>query len=137
MKTETKEEIPQSQDQGIALKEIRFSSGSLYVKDVPGKGWGVFSSQKIEKGALIERAPVLALAGEGPDELMHYLYFHEEQGYCVGLGYTSLYNHSHNPNTWWSIDSMSITITAAENIEPDTEIVIDYGWDDYHWEDKK
>ena len=79
--------------------------GTLYIKDSPGKGKGVFTHEAIEAGTLIEIAPVIVLP-EKDCELIdksflytyYFLWGDQHKNYAICLGYGSLYNHNYTPN---------------------------------------
>ena len=97
------------------------------------KGRGVFAKARIEKDHLVEKAPTIELAKPGDisavqeTDLAYYTF--ELEGIThLGLGYTSLYNHSDEPNTRLIIAGRSITVTAARDIAKGEELTHDYGW---------
>ena len=110
----------------------------------PGKGRGVVAGQDIKKGELIERSPVLVIPdgdrrGIDPSILFTYIFMWEEG--CVEedlykhrgragvvLGYTSMLNHSFDPNADYKhhIDEAMLDIYAVKDIEAGEEITIDY-----------
>lgn len=110
----------------------------------PQKGRGIVSLQDIKAGELIERSPVLLVphrdrSSVDPTIIFTYV-FMWEHGTCeedlykhegraaIALGFTSLLNHSYNPNAVFHrhIDEMMIDILAARDIEAGDEITIDY-----------
>jgi hypothetical protein len=108
---------------------------SLRVADSPIHGLGVFATRDFEPGELLERSPVLVIADE-----------HEElvagtalDGYCftwdgglaVGLGWTSLYNHSNHPNAryWTMPEEGVIEVVAHTRIRRGDEVLVTYNGD--------
>lgn len=51
--------------------------------------------------------------------------------YVIGLGYTSLYNHSDTNNAYWTTNEYGIVIAATRNILENEQIFIHYG--DAYW----
>lgn len=115
----------------------------IYVDKSPIHGWGVFASQDIETGEIIEEVPVLELPinkGEVTSLLIDYR-FNWPQGVewdkqVVGLGFASLYNHSNDANAYWVSDLEKNTFKFISNkkITSGDEIFIWYG-DVNYWND--
>ena len=115
----------------------------IYVDKSPILGWGVFASQDIETGEIIEEVPVLELPinkGEVTSLLIDYR-FNWPQGVewdkqVVGLGFASLYNHSNDANAYWVSDLEKNTFKFISNkkISSGDEIFIWYG-DVSYWND--
>ena len=99
---------------------------------VPKAGKGIFAAENIEKGEIIEIAPILVL--EFSDfidtkwNLLFEYYFWLDDFVVLALGYGSLYNHSQNPNCEYVInrDQKTIKFTATQRIIKDEEIYINY-----------
>ncbi|MBI3138595.1 MAG: SET domain-containing protein-lysine N-methyltransferase [Sphingobacteriales bacterium] len=107
----------------------------LYIKNVKGKGRGVFSRQLIRKDELIESCPLIVLPGEDHDAAIssrladYFFNFNKEEGtLALVLGFGSLYNHAVNPNAVYELDREARTMTyhALEDIPAGTEICINY-----------
>ena len=115
----------------------------IYVDKSPIHGWGVFASQDIDTGEIIEEVPVLELPinkGEVTSLLIDYR-FNWPQGVewdkqVVGLGFASLYNHSNDANAYWVSDLEKNTFKFISNkkISSGDEIFIWYG-DVNYWND--
>ncbi|MBX3011996.1 MAG: SET domain-containing protein-lysine N-methyltransferase [Caldilineaceae bacterium] len=107
----------------------------LYVREIEGKGRGVFTQGRIHSGALIERAPVIILPAREWDQiertvLFNYCYgWGEDSAMALGLG--SLYNHSYQPNAIYTRNfaEQVIEYTALRDIEADEEITVNYNCD--------
>jgi SET domain-containing protein len=107
----------------------------LYVKDVKNKGRGVFTTQPIAKGTLVEKAPVLTIPVKETKHLDHTRLFHyyfkwgksEKMG-AIFLGYGSVYNHSFTPNLESSMDfdDDSASFVALRDIKAGEELLINY-----------
>jgi SET domain-containing protein len=107
----------------------------LTVGDSPGKGRGVFATEMITAGTLLERAPVI-IVPTGQWELMHKtilfdFYFAWGEHSAIALGFGSLYNHSYHPNARFvkHLAEGWIEFFALRIIEPDEEILINYNGD--------
>ncbi len=107
----------------------------LYIIEEEVKGRGVFTSEDLQKGDLIEICPIIKIpAGQLNDldktHLYDYYFLWEESGYeaCIALGYGSLYNHNAVANAEVIMDYIdgAIKIKASKTIEAGSEILIDY-----------
>ncbi len=99
---------------------------------------GVFSSESIPKGSVIEICAVIIIPKEEMEDLkktaLYNYYFdwdEEEHNGAIALGYGSLYNHAYQPNAEYVLDYNMNTITfyAYKNIEVGEEITINYNGD--------
>ncbi len=115
-------------------KKIR-QAGHLYLSASPFHGTGVFSHKAIRKGEIIEKAPVILIDATENDILKHTALYHyyflvnkPETPVAIGLGYSSLYNHSCPSNAGYKIKTGKsiIIIKAARDIAPGEEITINY-----------
>lgn len=107
----------------------------LYVKDVKGKGRGVFTSEPIPKGTKIEESPVVVLSKKDTDktdktELHNYLFVWGDRKVkaCMALGYCSVYNHSYTPNCDHEMDyeKHTMIIKTLRDIKKGEELLINY-----------
>lgn len=107
----------------------------LYILDSKDKSRGVYTSIEIQKGDLIEIAPVIVIPkAELPlihKTVLHDYYFlwGESLEHCaIALGNGSLYNHATFPNATFEldIDNRTVDIYAIQDIEPGDEITINY-----------
>lgn len=93
--------------------------------------WGVFAVDYIEKGEIIEIAPLLIVekATAKSESLIDYVFKLENDRYALGLGFASLYNHRNQPIAAWNINEQNntITFTAIRDIMPSEEIFVSYG----------
>jgi hypothetical protein len=98
-------------------------------------GRGVYSDQAIAAGALIERAPVIALPPTQVTDLsrtsLHDYWFAcglQGEGAALVAGFGSLYNHASAPNAVYSKDvaSAQVEFVAARPIGAGEEIRVDY-----------
>jgi uncharacterized protein len=109
------------------------------IRNSSGRGRGVFATDAIAPGTVIEAAPVIVLpAAECPalDQTVIYdYYFHwdgdpdgEGRG-ALGLGLVTLCNHSNRPRA--RVDrnhaQHTLDLIAATSIAPGEEVTIDYG----------
>lgn len=111
---------------------------TLYIKEIPEKGRGVFSSEPIKAGALIEICPVIVCPPEDRkwiDQTFLYNYYFlwedDLKSTAIALGFGSLYNHSYTPNAKYATyyEDQEIVFTALTDIPADTEITVNYNHD--------
>ena len=110
----------------------------LYIGPSDIDSRGVFSTQPIPKGSIIEICPVVVISS---DEMLHlkktalYDYYfdwqEEMENGVIALGYGSLYNHSYQPNAEYILDYefKSLEFHALRDIEAGEEITINYNGD--------
>ena len=108
------------------------------VANSEGKGRGVFATKSFKEGDTIEIAPTIVIPDKdwsfvSNSDLCDYFFERDEGEAVIALGYASLYNHSFEANADYFVASDRIVITATEDIEKGDEIVIDYGWDSWHY----
>ena len=110
-------------------------SSAVAIKPSNLHGNGVFAQQLFKPGTLIETAPVILMEQTDKDFLqttMLYSYYFvvgdKKFPVALGLGYSSLYNHSYNANAVYSISlkNASIKIRAFKTIKPGEEITLNY-----------
>jgi SET domain-containing protein len=110
-------------------------SSLICIKQVPGKGRGVFACSPIRKGQVIEHAPVLIVpinslvGGLKNPTLLKYFYLWTKTTVAISLGYGSLYNHSYRPNAEYEHARASMIYRALRNIAAGEEITINYNGD--------
>lgn len=105
----------------------------IEVRNVPGKGRGVFATEDIPAGTEIERVPVLlmpeddALNDVCSDLLSHYVFEWEEGVVALALGFGSMYNHSYDANARYDDEGKQTKVyTAVKDIVAGEEITINY-----------
>ncbi|MEZ4387015.1 MAG: SET domain-containing protein [Candidatus Krumholzibacteriia bacterium] len=105
----------------------------IEIREVPGKGRGVFALRDFAPGQAIERAPVVVLKDSQYELLNHttlrdYYFDWGGDNCAIPLGYSLIYNHSDEPNAETRRDRMADTITfvAIRPIAAGEEIVHRY-----------
>ncbi len=108
-------------------------SDAIIVKQIKGKGRGVFARRAIAKGETIESVPVLVMTS---DEFAEGLANTPLKDYCfrwgtdkvaLALGYGSLYNHSYRPNARYDdVGRQTKAFVAIREIAEGEEITINY-----------
>ena len=115
----------------------------LFIDDTAARGRGVFSSENIDAGVLIEVSPVIVMSAEErrllDQTLLHDYIFEwgpDQQQCCMALGWVPLYNHSSSANCEYEMDFdhalMGIRTTRA--IAAGEELFINYNGE---WNDTK
>jgi hypothetical protein len=118
---------------GTVTKKIEM----LYLKNVNGKGRGVFSDLPVLAGSLIEKAPAIPIPADQQDAvsstvLNNYVYeWDDKSTFAVAGGYGSFYNHSYAPNAKYEFRTKlkEIWIVAVKDIAAGDEILINYNGD--------
>ena len=100
-------------------------------------GWGVFATDPISAGELLEEVPFQYLDMDSTAfESVRYYWPRDEpwEGMAVPAGYAMLYNHSDTANADWETleTELLFRFFATRNIETNEEILIDYGVN-YSW----
>ena len=107
----------------------------LEIKNIPGKGRGIFASSPIERGVCFERSPVLVIPqGEKrfvrKTVIAEYYFSWGPKGKdrALALGYGSLLNHSYHPNAnfKFNYEDNTIDFYALRPISIGEEITINY-----------
>jgi len=114
-----------------------FASNKVYVarSKIKNSGRGVFATQDIKKGELIEKCSVIEIPKHDLSNLnesilvTYFFYFGKnKERLAVALGFGSIYNHTYSPNATYKIKHREKTIDfiALNNIKKDDEITINY-----------
>ncbi len=107
-----------------------------YIGSAGKKGRGVFARKRLKSGEIIEIAPYIQIPPRDDSRLSDTIiesYWFEIKGKwsALGLGHSSLYNHSVEPNAEFTLNAKrrTITIKALKSISRDEEITINYGYE--------
>ncbi len=99
------------------------------------KGLGVFATNDIKKGELIEEAPLLLMSMKEFElikktKLYYYFFEYTNNHFGIALGYGSLYNHSYTPNAryLYNFKKKILKIIAIKNIAKGDEIFFNYNY---------
>ena len=107
----------------------------LFIAPTTDMGRGVFTSENIDKGTVIEISPVIVMSGEErkllDQTLLHDYIFEwgdDSKSCCMALGYVPLYNHSYRSNCEYEMDfeENMISVKAVRFIKAGEEIFINY-----------
>ena len=113
----------------------------LFIAPTEMMGRGVFTSEDIPAGTVIEVAPVLVM-NEAERKLLDQTLLHdyifewgdEKDRCCMALGYVPVYNHSYKSNCEYEMDfeNEQISIKTVHFIKAGGELFINYNgnWDD-------
>lgn len=108
----------------------------IYLKESSLHNLGVFSSQIIKKGEVIEVSPFISFPQKPNEKLpvfANYAFCYPRsenwREHALVLGYGSYYNHSETPNVDWSTDEKTRTFVffALRDIEIGEELLTNYG----------
>lgn len=115
----------------------------IYITKSPIQGYGVFASETIFEGEVIEECPIYDLNiphGDSSPLFIDYR-FNWPQGITwekqvLAWGYGSLYNHSNNPNAYWrsNLEKETFEFVCSKQINNGEEILVYYG-DGAYWAD--
>jgi SET domain-containing protein len=109
----------------------------------PQMGLGVFATENIEAGEIVERCPMIQMTWRskyhGDSQISKYLYsdkscdcmqckIHGHHMFMV-LGYGMIYNHQDEPNTEWKFNWQNLVadVIALKPIKAGQEIFVHYG----------
>ncbi len=110
----------------------------LSIAPSPERGRGVFATQDIETGTIVEISPVLVLDPEERTKVEQTLLFDyifewgdDLKSACVALGYLSVYNHSYTANCVYEMDFEHelMQIKTVKPIKAGEELFINYNAD--------
>lgn len=113
----------------------------VYIAPTKKMGRGVFTSEKIAAGTLVELAPVIVMTSGDrvhlDKTLLHDYIFEwgQKLDQCaMALGLVAMYNHSYKANCQYGMyyKQQSISIVAVRDIAVGEELFINYNgnWDD-------
>ena len=110
----------------------------LFVAQTGEMGFGIFTSENIDAGTIIETAPVIVLSKDErkllDQTLLHDYIFEwgkDSRQCCMALGYVPVYNHSYRSNCEYEMDFENeiIKIKTIRKIEEGEELFINYNGD--------
>ena len=99
------------------------------------RGRGVFATEDIKKGTVIEISPVIVLTAAERNIIEKTIMFDyifewgkNKKRACVALGYVSLYNHEYASNCDYDMDykNRTMTITTVKDIKKGDELSVNY-----------
>ncbi|MBN1169272.1 SET domain-containing protein-lysine N-methyltransferase [Candidatus Woesebacteria bacterium] len=122
---------------------VIFPPKKIKIIKINNKGRGVVATEKILKGEVIEKCPLIILGKEDDkfikdksmSDTLYYYYLQQPdlKRDCIMLGYGSLYNHSSSPNSEIDYENdqkeTNMIFRAIRDIEAGEEITWDYKFD--------
>ena len=116
----------------------------IYVESSPIHGLGVFASEDINEGEILEVCPVIDMGmrfGDTSHILIDYRFNWPQGGstlykQVVSTGFALLYNHSNTPNAAWrsNLENNTFEFYSIKNIKAGEEVFVWYG-DVSYWND--
>jgi SET domain-containing protein len=115
----------------------------LFIASAGSSGRGVFTSENIAEGTIVEESPVIVMSREERkllDQTLLHDYIFEWGGgreqCCMALGYVPVYNHSYRANCEYEMDfeNQLIRIKTVRFIKAGEELFINYNGD---WNNSK
>lgn len=113
----------------------------LYIGPTENRGRGVYTSEDIGAGVVIEVSPVIVMSGDErkllDQTLLHDYIFEwgeEKNLCCMAMGYVPVYNHSYESNCEYGMDydQQLISVTTVRSIKAGEELLVNYNGD---WND--
>ena len=110
----------------------------IEIKKSQNKGLGIFATETIKEGTLIETSPVILLSPEDTKKIddthLYNYYFSwedDQKSSAIALGYVSLYNHQVNSNCIYEtyFEEKVIRIITRKEILKGEELTINYNHD--------
>jgi uncharacterized protein len=110
----------------------------IYITGTEVMGLGVFTSEIIDQGTVVEESPVIVMSLDerkllDQTSLHNYIFEWGEMKdqCCMALGYVPVYNHSYRSNCEYEMDfdKNIITIRAVRFISAGEELFINYNGD--------
>lgn len=116
----------------------------IYVESSPVHGLGIFASEDINEGEILEVCPVIDMGmkfGDVSHILIDYRFNWPQGGtpwdkQVVSTGFGLLYNHSNTPNAAWrsNLENNTFEFYSTKNIKSGEEVFVWYG-DVSYWND--
>jgi uncharacterized protein len=110
----------------------------IYIAGTEVMGLGIFTSESIDQGTVVEESPVIVMSLDERkllDQTILHNYIFEwgekKDQCCMALGYVPVYNHSYRSNCEYEMDFAKnvIIIKAVRVINAGEELFINYNGD--------
>lgn len=114
---------------------MNFIHPALQVRQTKGRGRGVFTTEDLPEGTVVEVAPVIVMKGsERPlldQTLLHdyiFLWGKKEDQCCMALGLVPVYNHSYQPNCIYEMNFAKhlMAVITIQDIKAGKELFFNY-----------
>ena len=110
------------------------SSTRTYVGDSPLGGRGVFASEAMDAGEVVEVAPVIVVPAEERELLEasslrdHWYGWNDDGDAAVAFGHASFYNHADDPTCEYDAHEVldALVVRLRRPVAPGDELTIDY-----------
>jgi uncharacterized protein len=115
----------------------------LYIEKTENMGRGIFTSENLDEGTVIEVSPVIIMSQADrkllDKTLLHDYIFEwgrDRKQCCMALGYIPVYNHSYSSNCEYEMDYNNeiMTVKTVRFIKAGEELFINYNG---NWNDNK
>jgi SET domain-containing protein len=123
------------------IKQENMGMPFLYIGPTESRGRGVYTSEDIEEGVLVEVSPVIVMSQAErlllDQTLLHDYIFEwgdQKDQCCMAMGYVPVYNHSYQSNCEYGMDyeQQLISVTTVRPIKAGEELLVNYNGD---WND--
>jgi hypothetical protein len=109
-------------------------SARTYVADSPLGGRGVFATEAIGAGEVVEVCPVIVVAADEIEALNetslrdHWYGWGEDGEAAVAMGHGSFYNHADDPSCTYEVHDVldALVVRATRDVAAGDELTIDY-----------
>ncbi len=114
----------------------------LFIAPADHRGRGVFTSEDIDEGVMVEISPVIVMSMDERkllDQTLLHDYIFEwgenKDQCCMAMGYVPVYNHSYESNCEYGMDyeQQQIGITTVRPVKAGEELLVNYNGD---WNDE-
>ena len=114
----------------------------LFIAPTENRGRGVYTSEDIGEGAVVEVSPVIVMNMEErkllDQTLLHDYIFEwgeDKDQCCMAMGYVPVYNHSYESNCEYGMDyeQQQISISTVRPVKAGEELLVNYNGD---WNDR-
>lgn len=114
----------------------------LFIAPTENRGRGVYTSEDIGEGVVVEVSPVIVMNMEErkllDQTLLHDYIFEwgeDKDQCCMAMGYVPVYNHSYESNCEYGMDyeQQQISISTVRPVKAGEELLVNYNGD---WNDR-
>lgn len=124
------------------MKDKLIFNKNMEVRRSPIHGWGVFATDNIKGGEILEEIYFLKIPtaqNESSSIFIDYRFNFPRTNWkyqTIPFGFACIYNHSNAPNAIWEtdIENELFVFSSINDIKKDEEICTYYGGDNY-WHD--
>lgn len=109
---------------------VPFIDKRLYFKKNEKLGLGIYVSEFIKTGTIVEIAPVLFCENEIQNykSLSNYTLLWKHKKLSIGMGWSMYYNHSDNNNCIWGFGHENLlAIATTRDVQKNEQLTVNYG----------